>query len=158
HRLREQFGIVLQDTWLFNGTIKDNIAYGKKDATDEASYKAARTARANQFIQMLPEGYETILNEETSNISTGQKQLITIEHAKRSDSTMSLLHEATSNVDTRTEIPIQQAMNNFMEGRTIFVIATRLSTIKDADIIIVMDQGDVIEQGTPDELLKLNGF
>lgn len=158
HRLREQFGIVLQDTWLFNGTIKDNIAYGKKDATDEAIYKAARTARADQFIQMLPEGYETILNEEASNISTGQKQLITIARAILSDSPMMILDEATSNVDTRTEILIQQAMNNLMEGRTSFVIAHRLSTIKDADIILVMDQGDVIEQGTHDELLKLNGF
>lgn len=158
HRLREQFGIVLQDTWLFNGTIKDNIAYGKKDATDEAIYQAARTARADQFIQMLPEGYETILNEEASNISTGQKQLITIARAILSDSPMMILDEATSNVDTRTEILIQQAMNNLMEGRTSFVIAHRLSTIKDADIILVMDQGDVIEQGTHDELLKLNGF
>lgn len=156
--LREQFGIVLQDTWLFNGSIKDNIAYGKKGVTDEAIYNAAKTARADEFIHKLPDGYETILNEEASNISTGQKQLITIARAILSDAPMMILDEATSSVDTRTEILIQEAMNNLMKDRTNFVIAHRLSTIKDADVILVMDQGNVIEQGTHDELLKLNGF
>lgn len=156
--LRKQFGMVLQDTWLFNGTIKENIAYGKEKATDEEIYQAAKTARADQFIQTLPEGYDTILNEEASNISTGQKQLITIARAILSDSPMMILDEATSSVDTRTEILIQQAMNNLMKERTSFVIAHRLSTIKDADVILVMDKGNVIEQGTHDDLLKQNGF
>ncbi len=156
--LRKQFGMVLQDTWLFNGTIKENIAYGKEKATDEEIYQAARTARADQFIQTLPEGYDTILNEEASNISTGQKQLITIARAILSDSPMMILDEATSSVDTRTEILIQQAMNNLMKERTSFVIAHRLSTIKDADVILVMDKGNVIEQGTHDDLLEQDGF
>ena len=156
--LRRKFGMVLQDTWLFKGTIKENIAYGKVEATDEEIFAAARAAHAHYFIQTLPDGYETILNEEASNISEGQKQLITIARAMLADSPMMILDEATSSVDTRTEIHIQEAMNRLMQGRTSFVIAHRLSTIKDADVILVMDQGAVIEQGTHDELLALNGF
>ena len=156
--LRRKFGMVLQDTWLFKGTIKENIAYGKVEATDEEIFSAARAAHAHYFIQTLPDGYETILNEEASNISEGQKQLITIARAMLADSPMMILDEATSSIDTRTEIHIQEAMNRLMQGRTSFVIAHRLSTIKDADVILVMDQGAVIEQGTHDELLALNGF
>lgn len=156
--LRKNFGMVLQDTWLFKGTIKDNIAYGKNSATDEEIYAAARMAHADHFIRMLPEGYETVLNEEASNISQGQKQLLTIARAVLADPPIMILDEATSSVDTRTETYIQQAMNRLMEGRTSFVIAHRLSTIKDADMILVMDQGKVIEQGTHSELLEANGF
>ena len=156
--LRRKFGMVLQDTWLFKGTIKENIAYGKVEATDEEIFAAARAAHAHYFIQTLPDGYETILNEEASNISEGQKQLITIARAMLADSPMMILDEATSSVDTRTEIHIQEAMNRLMQGRTSFVIAHRLSTIKDADVILVMDQGAIIEQGTHDELLALDGF
>jgi len=156
--LRKSFGMVLQDTWLFNGTIKDNIAYGKNGATDEEVFEAARTAHADHFIRTLPEGYETVLNEEASNISQGQKQLLTIARAVLADPPIMILDEATSSVDTRTEVFIQQAMNRLMEGRTSFVIAHRLSTIKDADLILVMDQGKVIEQGTHIELLEKNGF
>ncbi|MGG3451099.1 ABC transporter ATP-binding protein [Domibacillus aminovorans] len=158
HDLRESFGMVLQDTWLFNGTIKDNIAYGKSGVTDEEVFAAARTAHADHFIRTLPDGYETILNEEASNISEGQKQLLTIARAVLADPPIMILDEATSSVDTRTEVFIQQAMNRLMEGRTSFVIAHRLSTIKDADLILVMDQGKVIEQGTHSELLEENGF
>lgn len=158
HDLRESFGMVLQDTWLFNGTIKDNIAYGKSGVTDEEIFAAAQTAHADHFIRTLPEGYETILNEEASNISQGQKQLLTIARAVLADSPIMILDEATSSVDTRTEVFIQQAMKRLMEGRTSFVIAHRLSTIKDADLILVMDQGKVIEQGTHSELLEENGF
>ena len=150
--------MVLQDTWLFNGTIKDNIAYGKNGATDEEIFSAAQTARADHFIRTLPDGYDTILNEEASNISQGQKQLITIARAVLADPPIMILDEATSSVDTRTELLIQQAMNRLMEGRTSFVIAHRLSTIRDADLILVMDQGKVIEQGTHTELLEANGF
>lgn len=156
--LREQFGMVLQDTWLFKGTIKENIAYGKSDVTDEEVMKAAKAARAHHFIQTLPDGYETILNEEASNISEGQKQLITIARALLANCPMMILDEATSSVDTRTEILIQQAMNELMKNRTSFVIAHRLSTIRDAHLILVMDQGEVIEQGTHEELLMKNGF
>ena len=156
--LRRKFGMVLQDTWLFKGTIKENIAYGKVEATDEEIFAAARAAHAHYFIQTLPDGYETILNEEASNISEGQKQLITIARAMLADSPMMILDEATSSIDTRTEIHIQEAMNRLMQGRTSFVIAHRLSTIKDADVILVMDQGAIIEQGTHDELLALDGF
>ncbi|MGG4267992.1 ABC transporter ATP-binding protein [Peribacillus simplex] len=156
--LRKNFGMVLQDTWLFNGTIKDNIAYGKIGATDEEIYTAARTAHADHFIRTLPDGYETVLNEEASNISQGQKQLLTIARAVLADPPIMILDEATSSVDTRTEVFIQKAMNRLMEGRTSFVIAHRLSTIKDADLILVMDQGKVIEQGTHSELLEVNGF
>lgn len=157
-QLREQFGMVLQDTWLFKGTIKDNIAFGKKNATDEEVIIASKAARAHHFIQTLPNGYDTELNEEASNISEGQKQLITIARAILSDSPMMILDEATSSVDTRTEVLIQQAMNEMMRNRTSFVIAHRLSTIQDADLILVMDQGEVIEQGTHAELLAMNGF
>ena len=156
--LRKKFGMVLQDTWLFRGTIKENIAYGKKGATDEEVYAAARAAYAHHFIQTLPDGYDTILNEEASNISEGQKQLITIARAMLADSPMMILDEATSSVDTRTEIHIQEAMQTLMEGRTSFVIAHRLSTIQDADVILVMDQGAVVEQGTHEQLLETDGF
>lgn len=156
--LRKTFGMVLQDTWLFNGTIKDNIAYGKSGATDEEIFGAARSSHADHFIRTLPDGYETVLNEEASNISQGQKQLLTIARAILADPPIMILDEATSSVDTRTEVFIQQAMNRLMEGRTSFVIAHRLSTIKGADLILVMDQGKVIEQGTHVELLEENGF
>ena len=156
--LRKNFGMVLQDTWLFNGTIKDNIAYGKNGATDEEIFEAARTAHADHFIRTLPDSYDTILNEEASNISQGQKQLLTIARAVLADPPIMILDEATSSVDTRTEVFIQKAMNRLMEGRTSFVIAHRLSTIKDADLILVMDQGQVIEQGTHSELIEKAGF
>lgn len=156
--LRTTFGMVLQETWLFNGTIKDNIAYGKNGASDEEIYTAAEMARADHFIRTLPEGYDTLLNEEASNISQGQKQLITIARAILANPSIMILDEATSSVDTRTELLIQQAMNRLMEGRTSFVIAHRLSTIRGADLILVMDQGKVIEQGTHDELLEEKGF
>jgi ATP-binding cassette, subfamily B, multidrug efflux pump len=156
--LRKNFGMVLQDTWLFNGTIKDNIAYGKNGATDEEIFEAARTAHADHFIRTLPDSYDTILNEEASNISQGQKQLLTIARAVLADPPIMILDEATSSVDTRTEVFIQKAMNRLMEGRTSFVIAHRLSTIKDADLILVMDQGQVIEQGTHSELIEKDGF
>ncbi|SHE42512.1 ATP-binding cassette, subfamily B [Seinonella peptonophila] len=156
--LRQLFGMVLQDTWLFHGTIRDNIAYGREDATDEEIYAAARAASADSFIRSLPEGYDTILNEEASNISQGQKQLLTIARAILADPAILILDEATSSVDTRTEIMIQQAMNRLMEGRTSFVIAHRLSTIRDADLILVMNHGQVIEQGNHNQLLEQNGF
>lgn len=156
--LRTTFGMVLQDTWLFNGTIKENLAYGKIGATDEEIYQAAKAARADHFIRTLPEGYDTVLNEEASNISQGQKQLLTIARAILADPPIMILDEATSSVDTRTELLIQQAMNRLMEDRTSFVIAHRLSTIRDADIILVMNQGKVIEQGTHQDLLEVDGF
>ncbi len=156
--LRQNFGMVLQDTWLFNGTIKENISYGKKDATEEEIITAAEMAHADHFIRTLPEGYDTILNEEASNISQGQKQLITIARAILANPSIMILDEATSSVDTRTEVLIQQAMNHLMAGRTSFVIAHRLSTIRDSDLILVMDQGTVIEQGTHEELLAQEGF
>ena len=156
--LRQMFGIVLQDTWLFKGTIKENIAYGKTHVTDEEIFAAAKAARADHFIETLPEGYETVLNEEASNISQGQRQLLTIARAMLADSPMMILDEATSSVDTRTEILIQQAMGDLMKDRTSFVIAHRLSTIQDADLILVMDEGSIIEQGTHVDLIKQNGF
>ncbi len=156
--LRTTFGMVLQDTWLFNGTIKENLAYGKNGATEEEIYSAAKIARADHFIRTLPEGYDTVLNEEASNISQGQKQLLTIARALLADPPIMILDEATSSVDTRTELLIQHAMNHLMVGRTSFVIAHRLSTIRDADLILVMDQGKVIEQGTHHELLEAKGF
>lgn len=156
--LRMQFGMVLQDTWLFKGTIKDNIAYGKTRASEEEVIAAAKAARAHPFIMALPKGYDFELNEEASNISQGQRQLLTIARAILADSPMMILDEATSSVDTRTEILIQQAMNELMKGRTSFVIAHRLSTIRDADLILVMDEGSVIEQGTHEELLDKKGF
>ena len=156
--LRATFGMVLQDTWLFNGTIKENIAYGKDGATDAEIFAAAKAACADHFIRTLPDGYDTVINEEASNISQGQKQLLTIARAILADPPIMILDEATSNVDTRTELLIQQAMNRLMERRTSFVIAHRLSTIRNADLILVMDQGKVVEQGTHHELLKANGF
>lgn len=156
--LRNMFGMVLQDTWLFNGSIKDNIAYGNANATFEDVVEAAKLAHADHFIRTLPEGYETILNEEASNISQGQKQLLTIARAILANPQLLILDEATSSVDTRTEVLIQNAMNNLMAGRTNFVIAHRLSTIKDADLILVMNHGDIIEQGTHSSLLEADGF
>lgn len=156
--LRQIFGMVLQDTWLFNGTIKENIAYGRENATEEQIIKAAKAAHADHFIRTLPDGYDTVLNEEASNISQGQKQLLTIARAILADPAILILDEATSSVDTRTEIYIQKAMVELMKGRTNFVIAHRLSTIKDADIILVMKDGDIIEKGNHVELLKQNGF
>lgn len=158
NELRQNFGMVLQDTWLFNGTIRDNIAYGKNGATEEEIVAAADAAHADHFIRTLPDGYDTVLNEEASNISQGQKQLLTIARAILADPPIMILDEATSSVDTRTEIFIQKAMNRLMEGHTSFVIAHRLSTIKDADLILVMDKGNVIEQGTHTELLEQDGF
>ena len=156
--LRECFGMVLQDTWLFTGTIMENIRYGRLDATDEEVIAAAKAAHAHRFIQTLPEGYNTVLNEEASNVSQGQKQLLTIARAILADNRLLILDEATSSVDTRTEERIQKAMDNLMKGRTSFVIAHRLSTIKDADVILVMKDGDIIEQGNHEELLAMNGF
>ncbi len=158
HELREAFGMVLQDTWLFKGTIMENIRYGRLDATDGEVIAAAKAAKAHQFIKSLPGGYQMELNEDASNVSQGQKQLLTIARAILADNPILILDEATSSVDTRTEAQIQQAMNNLMEGRTSFVIAHRLSTIKDADIILVMKDGDIIEQGNHEELLEAHGF
>jgi len=156
--LRSLFGMVLQDTWLYNGTIKDNIRYGKPDATDEEVIRAAKLAHADHFIRTLPQGYDTVLNEETTNISQGQKQLLTIARAILKDPKILILDEATSSVDTLTEIQIQKAMDNLMKGRTSFIIAHRLSTIRNADLILVMDHGDIVEQGTHKELLRKGGF
>ncbi|MBC2007243.1 ABC transporter ATP-binding protein [Listeria welshimeri] len=156
--VRAKFGMVLQDTWLFNGTIADNIAYGREGATKEEVIGAAKAAYADDFIRRLPNGYDTVLNEEGSNISQGQKQLLTIARAILSDPSILILDEATSSVDTRTELNIQLAMGNLMEGRTSFVIAHRLSTIRDADLILVMNHGSVIEQGIHQELLAAKGF
>ena len=156
--LREMFGMVLQDTWLFHGTIMENIRYGRLDATDEEVIAAAKAAHAHHFIMSQPGGYQMELNEETSNISQGQKQLLTIARAILADNKIMILDEATSSVDTRTEERIQKAMDNLMKGRTSFVIAHRLSTIRDADLILVMKDGDIIEQGTHEFLLAQNGF
>ncbi len=156
--LREMFGMVLQDTWLFNGTIEDNIKYGKLNATHEEVVEAAKAAYVDQFVQTLPNGYNMVLNEEASNVSQGQKQLLTIARAILADPKILILDEATSSVDTRTEIRIQKAMDNLMEGRTSFIIAHRLSTIRDADLILVMKDGDIVEQGKHKELLNQNGF
>ncbi|HZK34678.1 MAG TPA: ABC transporter ATP-binding protein [Bacillota bacterium] len=156
--LRSVFGMVLQETWLYKGTIMDNIRYGKLDATDQEVIAAARAAQADHFIRTLPDSYNMVLNEEASNVSQGQKQLLTIARAILSDPKILILDEATSSVDTRTEILIQRAMDNLMEGRTSFVIAHRLSTIKDADLILCMDKGDIVEQGSHEELLQKGGF
>ena len=158
HELRENFGMVLQDTWLYAASIKDNIKYGRPDATDEEVERAAEAAHIHHFIHSLPGGYDMVLNEEGTNVSAGQKQLITIARAILADNRVLILDEATSSVDTRTEELIQKAMDNLMKGRTSFVIAHRLSTIKNADLILVMDHGDIIEQGTHEELLAKNGF
>lgn len=156
--LREAFGMVLQDTWLFNGTIMENIRYGRLDASDEEVIAAAKAAHVDRFIRTLPDGYRTELNEESGNVSQGQKQLLTIARAILADNKILILDEATSSVDTRTEIRIQKAMNNLMKGRTSFVIAHRLSTIRDADLILVMKDGDITEQGTHEQLIEKNGF
>ncbi len=156
--LRMMFGMVLQDTWLFHGSIRDNIRYGKLDATDEEVIAAAKAARVHRFVQTLPGGYDMELNEEASNVSQGQKQLLTIARAILADPKILILDEATSSVDTRTEIQIQKAMDTLMKGRTSFVIAHRLSTIRDADLILVMKDGDIVEQGNHEELIAKNGF
>lgn len=158
NELREAFGMVLQDTWLFKGTIMENIRYGRLDATDEEVIEAAKAAHVHHFIQTLPNGYDMELNEEASNVSGGQKQLLTIARAILADNKILILDEATSSVDTRTEIRIQKAMDNLMRGRTSFIIAHRLSTIKDADLILVMKDGDIVEQGKHEELLEKNGL
>lgn len=156
--LRDAFGMVLQDTWLFKGSIMENIRYGRLDATDEEVIEAAKAAHAHHFIQTLPGGYDMELNEDASNVSQGQKQLLTIARAILADNRILILDEATSSVDTRTEIRIQKALDNLMEGRTSFIIAHRLSTIKNADMILVMKDGDIVEQGSHEELLAQNGF
>jgi ATP-binding cassette subfamily B protein len=156
--LRKMFGMVLQDTWLFNGTIMENIRYSKLDATDEEVIKAAKAAHVHHFISTLPDGYQMVLNEEASNVSQGQKQLLTIARAILADPKILILDEATSSVDTRTEIMIQKAMDSLMKGRTSFIIAHRLSTIRDADLILVMNEGDIVEQGTHTELLAKGSF
>ncbi len=156
--LRRMFGMVLQDTWLFNGTIRENIAYGREGATDEEVVQAAKAAYADHFIRTLPEGYDTVLNQDATNISQGQKQLLTIARAILANPEILILDEATSSVDTRTEMSIQKAMGELMQGRTNFVIAHRLSTIRDANLILVMNHGTIVEQGTHEELLARNGF
>ena len=156
--LREMFGMVLQDTWLNNGTIRDNIRYGRPDAADEEVEAAAKAAHVDHFIKTQGKGYDMEVNEEATNISQGQKQLLTIARAFLADAPILILDEATSSVDTRTESLIQKAMTSLMQGRTSFIIAHRLSTIRDADHILVLDHGDIIEQGTHEELLAANGF
>lgn len=156
--LRSMFGMVLQDTWLYNATIRENIRYGRLTATDDEVVAAAKAAQVHHFVKTLPDGYDMILNEEASNVSQGQKQLLTIARAILSDPKVLILDEATSSVDTRTELLIQKAMGNLMKGRTSFIIAHRLSTIKDADMILVMNEGDIVEQGSHDELIEKGGF
>ena len=156
--LRDAFGMVLQDTWLFKDTIMENIRYGRLDATDEEVIAAAKAAHADHFITTLPGGYNMELNEDASNVSQGQKQLLTIARAILANNPVLILDEATSSIDTRTEQRIQKAMDNLMKGRTSFIIAHRLSTIKDADMILVMKDGDIVEQGTHDQLLEKGGF
>ncbi len=156
--LRKMFGMVLQDTWLFGGTVKENIKYGREDATDDEVIQAAKAAHVHHFIKTLPKGYNSIINEESTNISAGQKQLLTIARVILANPKILILDEATSSIDTRTEIQIQSAMDNLMKGRTSFIIAHRLSTIKNADLILVMNHGDIVEQGTHEALLAKNGF
>jgi ATP-binding cassette subfamily B multidrug efflux pump len=156
--LRKLFGMVLQDAWIYNGTIMENIRYGRPDASEAEVITAAKAARVDHFVRTLPEGYNLMLNEEATNISQGQKQLLTIARAILANPKMLILDEATSSVDTRTEILIQEAMDELMKGRTSFIIAHRLSTIRNADLILVMDHGDIVEQGTHEELLARNGF
>jgi ATP-binding cassette subfamily B protein len=158
HDLRKLFGMVLQDTWLYNGTIMENIRYGRPDATDDEVIAAAQAAHVDHFVHTLPDGYNMVLNEETSNISQGQMQLLTIARAVLADPKILILDEATSSVDTRTEVLIQRAMDALMQNRTSFVIAHRLSTIRDADLILVMQHGDIVEQGNHEELLARKGF
>jgi len=158
HDLRRMFGMVLQDTWLFNGSIMENIRYGRPEAPDEEVMAAAQTAYVDHFVRTQPEGYNMELNEEASNVSQGQKQLLTIARAVLADPSMLILDEATSSVDTRTEVLIQEAMDNLMQGRTSFIIAHRLSTIRNADLILVMNEGDIVESGTHEELLERGGF
>ena len=156
--VRQQFAMVLHDTWLFHGTIRENLAYGRLDASDEQIETVAKAAHVDYFIRSLPHGYKTVLDEDASNISAGEKQLLTIARAMLADAPMLILDEATSNVDTRTEVLIQSAMKKLMHGRTSFVIAHRLSTIRGADLILVMNEGNIVEQGTHDELIKKKGF
>jgi len=156
--LRKMFGMVLQDTWLFGGTIKDNIRYSKPEANDSEVIEAAKAAHVHHFIKTLPKAYDMVLNEESSNVSAGQKQLLTIARVILADPKILILDEATSSIDTRTELQIQSAMDNLMKGRTSFIIAHRLSTIKNADLILVMNKGDIVEQGTHEELLEKGGF
>ena len=158
HELRSLFGMVLQDTWLFNGSIEDNLKYGKLDATHEEVEAASKAANVHHFIHTLPGGYSYVLNEEASNISLGQKQLLTIARAFLANPRILILDEATSSVDTRTEVLIQKAMDQLMEGRTSFIIAHRLSTIRNADLILVMKDGNIVEQGTHLELMAQGGF
>ena len=158
HELRSKFGMVLQDTWLSSNSIRENIRYGRTDATDEEVEQAAKAAHVDHFIRTLPGGYDMEINEEASNISAGQKQLLTIARAILADAPILILDEATSSVDTRTERIIQKAMANLMANRTSFIIAHRLSTIKDADYILVLDHGDIVEQGSHEELLARGGF
>jgi ATP-binding cassette subfamily B protein len=155
--LREEIGMVLQDTWLFGGTIRENIAYGRPDASEEEIVEAAKAAYVDRFVRALPDGYDTLIDEEGSNVSTGERQLITIARAFLAKPSLLILDEATSSVDTRTEVLIQKAMANLRADRTSFVIAHRLSTIRDADLILVMEQGRIVEQGTHDELLERQG-
>ena len=156
--VRQMFGMVLQDTWLFNGTIRDNLRYGNPEATDDELIATAKEAHVDHFVRSLPGGYDMVLDEEASNISQGEKQLLTIARAMLAKTPMLILDEATSSVDTRTEVLIQQAMDRLMKGKTSFVIAHRLSTIRDADLILVVRDGNIIEQGTHAELLRQKGF
>ena len=156
--LRKMFGMVLQDTWLFSGTVKDNIRYSNPEADENEVIEAAKAAHVHHFIKTLPKGYNSLINEESNNISAGQKQLLTIARVILADPKILILDEATSSIDTRTEIQIQNAMDNLMKGRTSFIIAHRLSTIKNADLILVMNHGDIVEQGKHEELLAKNGF
>ena len=156
--LRKMFGMVLQDTWLFSGTVKDNIRYGEPNSQDNQVIEAAKAAHVHHFIKTLPNGYNSIINEESNNISAGQKQLLTIARVILANPKILILDEATSSIDTRTEIQIQNAMDNLMKGRTSFIIAHRLSTIKNADLILVMNHGDIVEQGKHEELLANKGF
>jgi ATP-binding cassette subfamily B protein len=158
HDLRSLFGMVLQDAWLYNGTIMENIRYGRLDASDDEVIAAARAAHADHFVRTLPNGYNLVLDEEASNVSQGQKQLLTIARAFLADPKILILDEATSSVDTRTEVLIQQAMDSLMQNRTSFIIAHRLSTIRNADLILVMNNGDIVEQGTHLDLLARGGF